>query len=57
MTAPSKNVCIDKLDHVVNKCNNTYHGTIKIKPVDVKPSIYIEFSKEHNKDGPKLVIM
>ena len=57
MTSPSKNVCIDKLDHVVNKYNNTYHGTIKIKPVDVKPSIYIEFSKEHNKDGPKLVIM
>ena len=56
MTSPSKNVCIDKLDHIVNKCNNTYHGRIKIKPVDVKPSIYIDFDKEHYKDGPKFKV-
>ena len=33
MTSISKNVYIDKLD---DKYNNTYHSTIKIKPVDVK---------------------
>ena len=40
MTSISKNVCIDKLDDIVNKYN-TYYTTIKMKPVDVKPSIYI----------------
>ena len=28
MTSISKNVYIDKLDDIVIKCNNTYHGTI-----------------------------
>ena len=32
MTLISKNLYIDKL---VNKCNNTYHRTIKMRPVDV----------------------
>ena len=36
MTSISKNVYIDKLDDIVNKYNNTYHSTIKMKPVDVK---------------------
>ena len=31
MTSVSKNVYIDKLDDIVNKYNNTYHSTIKIK--------------------------
>ena len=35
MTAVSKNVYFDVLDHIVNKCNNTVHRTIKMKPVDV----------------------
>ena len=43
MTSISKNVHIGKLDAVVNKYNNKYHGTIKIKPVDVKSSTYIDF--------------
>ena len=29
MTSISKNVYIDKLDDVVNECNNTYHRTIE----------------------------
>ena len=36
MTSISKNIDIDKLEDIVNKYNNTYHRTIKIKPVDVK---------------------
>ena len=36
MTSISKNVYNDKLDDIVNKHNNTYHRTIKMKPVDVK---------------------
>ena len=36
MTLVSKNVYADKLDDVVYKYNNTYHGIIRKKPVDVK---------------------
>ena len=35
MTSISKNVHIDKLD-IVNEYNNTYHRTIKMKPVMLK---------------------
>ena len=36
MTSISKNVYIDKLNAIVNKYNNTYHTTIKMKPIDFK---------------------
>ena len=36
MTSISKNAYIDKLDDIVTKYNNTYHNTIKMKPIDVK---------------------
>ena len=36
MTAISKNVYIDKLDHIVDEYNNTYHKTIKMKPLMLK---------------------
>ena len=42
MISISKNVYIDKLDHIVNKYNNTYHNTIKMKPFDVKSNTYID---------------
>ena len=42
---------ISKLDDIVKKLNNTYHSTIKMKPVDVKSSTYNDSSKEiNNKD-------
>ena len=47
-TSVSKNMYIDKLDDIVNKYNNTYRSTIKIKPVNVKSIIYIDASKENN---------
>ena len=37
MTSISKKVYTDKLDDIVNKCNNTYHSTVKMRTVDVKP--------------------
>ena len=40
MISISKNMFIDKLDDIVNKYNNTYHKTIKMKPIDVNPIIY-----------------
>ena len=36
MASKSKNVYIDILDDLVNKYNNKYHRTIKMKLVDVK---------------------
>ena len=56
MTAISKNVYIDKLDDIVKKYNNTYHISIKMKPVDVKNNTYIAFKKEVNDKGPKFKV-
>ena len=56
MTSVSKNVYIYKLDDIVNECNNTYHRTIKMKPVDVKGNTYIDASKEVNDKYPKLKV-
>ena len=53
MTSISKNVYIGKLGDIFNKYNNTYHSTIKIKPVNVKLSTYIISSKEINNKSPK----
>ena len=44
MNSVSKNVYIYKLDDIVNKYNNTYQRTIKMKPVDVKSNTYIDSS-------------
>ena len=54
----SKNVSINKLDDIVNKYNNTYHSTIKIKPVtvNVKSNTYIDSSIKINNEDPKFNI-
>ena len=49
MTSISKNVYIDKLDDIVGEYNNTYHRTIKMKPVDVKDNTYIDSMELHSK--------
>ena len=47
MTSISKNVNTDKLDDIVNEYNNnTYHRTIKMKPIDVKDNTYINIDKK-----------
>ena len=56
MTSISKNVHIDKLDDIVKKYNNTYHKSIKMKPVDVKDDTYIDFKKEVNDKNPKFKV-
>ena len=40
MTSISKNVYIEKLNDLVNEYSNTYHRTIKMKPLDVKNNIF-----------------
>ena len=49
-------MCIDKLTDIVNKYNNKYHRTLKMKPVDVKPSTYINSSKKTNDKSSKFKI-
>ena len=56
MTSISKNVYIDKLDDIVDECNNTYHTTIKMKPIDVKYNTYINADKEINNKDPKFKV-
>ena len=56
MTSISKNVYIDKLDDIVDEYNNTYHTTIKMKPIDVKDNTYINTSKEINNKDPKFKV-
>ena len=56
MTSISKNVYIDKLDDIMDKYNNTYHTTIKMKPIDVKDNTYINTSKEINNKDPKFKV-
>ena len=56
MTPISKNVYIDTLDDIVRKYNNTYHTSIKMKPVDVKDNTYIDFKKEINDKDPKFIV-
>ena len=53
MTSISQSVFIDKLYGIVKGSSNTYHRTIKMKPVDVKSSIYIDFNVEKKIKDPK----
>ena len=57
MTSISKNVYSNKLDDIVNEYNNTYHTTIKVKPIDVKDiNTYINTSKNNNYKDPKFKV-
>ena len=47
---------IDRLDDIVNKYNNTYQKTVKVKPVYVKLDMCIDFNKENNNEGSKFKV-
>ena len=54
MNSISKNVYIDKLDDIVNECNNKYHRTIKMKPVDTYiDSMELHPTELHSNKDPK----
>ena len=44
---------IDKLDVTVNKYNNAYHTTIKMKPIEVKDNTHINTDKDVNDKDSK----
>ena len=56
MTSISKNVYSNKFDHIVNEYYNAYHGTIKMKPIDIKDNTYINFGKEVNDKDPQFKV-
>ena len=45
-TSVSKNVCTNNLYDIIDKYNDNYQNTIKMKPVNVKRNTYISCSKE-----------
>ena len=52
MTAISKNVYFDVLDDIVDQYNDTYHRTIKMKPIDVKDDSFAEYNEGSNDQDP-----
>ena len=54
--AVSKNVYIDKLDDIINECNNTYNRTIKMNLIKVKDDTYIDSIKDVNDKDPKFKV-
>ena len=56
MTTISKIVYFDILDDIVNKYNNTYHKTIKMKPADVGDNSFAEHHAESNEKDPKFKV-
>ena len=57
MTAISKNVSSDVLNDRVGECNNTYHRTIKMKPIDVGDDSFAEYNEESNEKDPKIKVV
>ena len=53
MTAISKNLYFDVLDNIFDKYNNTYHRTIKMKPIDIKSVSFAEYNEESNEKDPR----
>ena len=47
-TAASKNVYFDVLDDIVDEYNNSFHKTIKMKPIDVKSDSYSKYNEDSN---------
>ena len=56
MTAVSKNVYFVVLDDIVNKYNNTFHRTIKMKLNYIKSDSYAEYDVDSNEKQPKLKV-
>ena len=56
LTSIPKHLCNDKLADIVNEYSNTFHKTIRMKPVDVNSSTYIDFGLENNEKHPKFEV-
>ena len=56
MTAISKYVYFDVLNDIVDKYNNTYHRTVKMKPIDVEDDSFVEYNQESNEEDLKFKV-
>ena len=56
MTANSENVYFNVLNYIVHQYSNTYHKTIKMKPIDVKSDSFAEYNEESNEKDPKFKV-
>ena len=52
MRVVSKSIYFDVLNFIVDKYDNTYHQTIKVKPIDLKPDSYAECNVHSNEKDP-----
>ena len=58
MAIVSKKIFFEVLDDIVDNYNNTYHRTIKMKPIDVRSDSYVKYMiLMHNILNFKLVFM
>ena len=55
-TANSENMYFNVLNDIVDEYNNTYHKTIKTKPMDVKSDSFAENNEEFNEKDPKFKV-
>ena len=56
MTANLENVYFNVLNDIVGEHNNTYHKTIKVKPIVVKYDSFAEYNEESNKNDLKFKV-
>ena len=56
MTAISKHLYFDVLDDTVDKYNNTYHRTMKMKPINVKNDSFAKYNEESNEKDPRFKV-
>ena len=56
MTDISKNVYFAVLDDIVDKYNNTPHGTIKMKPIHDTSDSYADYNEDSNEKDPKFKV-
>ena len=57
MTAASKHFCFNALDNIVDKYNNTYHKTIKMKRIDINSNSYAEYCVDFNAKNQNLILV
>ena len=56
MSVLSKKVYFKLIYYILDKYNNTYQKSIKMKPMDVKSNSYAEFTVDSNAKEPKFKI-
>ena len=56
MTTVPKNLYFNVLNDIAHEYNNTFHKTIKMKPIDVKSGSFVEYNEESNEKDPKFKV-